>query len=757
MTLEQVYNRINNYLRGTSTQPILVDVANVAQQEDLLRHFCVNGTDKMTASEFCPDDELPQWDKLIYELRTREGKAIIVGLCAFLRLEGKEALTRKLRQIIDVEGCGKTIIVTIGCRDWLKRLCMQNPRLTSSGRISTLDGEADKDLTLCFLAPNLTEPGLCVQGINDLPKITSYPHSDVIIVTKHHSSDYPNSLFAIKDYRSTYQILIADFSELNQFEESFATPAQWKYLYNELSNASSFIDILIKFGGKQALSTAFYQFDKFTENDKWLYLICLKVYGAQDNKYLTRAAAKSNSIHEFIEHICNDILEVSAKNGAFQEMYRERKALLGHIGQYPDIIDRYCKRVLGKEKDAIHYLTDSTLRGRESIIHYLSLHGKTLGRNKVLPILTDVYPALSTYLEDYSYGHPLLDRYFKLYKFDKVTNSISDELEEIVVDQATKRQFNTILMPRTSIVDSLKKDGAVLFFMDALGGEYMSYIQSRFFENGFNFKGRVARCELPSITSVNKSFVEEFKQHDCQIVSRKDLDELKHTGENSYNYESSKLPIHLVKELEIIDSLIDHIKATLDKGKTAFIIADHGSSRLAVIKETENKWEMSQKGLHSGRCCPISDVDTKPDYATEDNDFWCLANYDRFKGGRKAQVEVHGGALLEEVTVPVIEVSKRDKNIACEVKNNGPLTRSHKVAPILNLFVESDVNDISIELDGKFYKSLGTEIPYIHKFELSGIKSNGKYKFNVYSNGAMIAKNLEIEIVSQGARERSFF
>ncbi len=32
-------------------------------------------------------------------------------------------------------------------------------------------------------------------------------------------------------------------------------------------------------------------------------------------------------------------------------------------------------------------------------------------------------------------------------------------------------------------------------------------------------------------------------------------------------------------------------------------------------------------------------------------------HYDRFKGSRKANVEVHGGATLEEITVPIIEIT----------------------------------------------------------------------------------------------------
>ncbi|MBR6012948.1 MAG: hypothetical protein IK062_04090 [Selenomonadaceae bacterium] len=44
-----------------------------------------------------------------------------------------------------------------------------------------------------------------------------------------------------------------------------------------------------------------------------------------------------------------------------------------------------------------------------------------------------------------------------------------------------------------------------------------------------------------------------------------------------------------------------------------------------------------------------------------------MADYDRFAGGRLASVEVHGGATLEEILIPVIEFSL--KNIENEIKS----------------------------------------------------------------------------------------
>ena len=119
------------------------------------------------------------------------------------------------------------------------------------------------------------------------------------------------------------------------------------------------------------------------------------------------------------------------------------------------------------------------------------------------------------------------------------------------------------------------------------------------------------------------------------IITVDKIDKIKHHGEEGYDYsrEDRKLPIHLIRELELIDELLKKIKTNLTNGdyQKAILIADHGASRLAVIHETENLWEMESSGKHSGRCCPKSEVDERPDSATDAEDFWALANYDRFR------------------------------------------------------------------------------------------------------------------------------
>ena len=373
-------------------------------------------------------------------------------------------------------------------------------------------------------------------------------------------------------------------------------------------------------------------------------------------------------------------------------------------------------------------------------------------------MLPSVYSDLATYLKPYNYSNDFLNRYFTQYKYCKVINSISDEMTLMVAEQSVKREYNVWLQPRSVYVDKFEKNPAksVLYFMDAMGAEYLGYLQSKCFDNGLEFSANIARCNLPSITSMNKEFEDDFKHAGCKVYSNKNMDELKHDGTFTYDYEGNKYPIHLVEEIDILNKLVTQLKA-MPKEETAYVIADHGATRLAVINEKENKWEVSEKGIHSGRCCPKADISEKPQYATEENDFWCLANYDRFKGGRKALVEVHGGATLEEVVVPVITVKKKNNSVNCKLVDNKPIMVSFKKKARLKLFVDVDSEDMTISVNGIFYALKKTEIKYQYYAEMPEVKTVGEYLCDVYRDDTLIAKNIKFEVKKEGASERKFF
>ena len=180
---------------------------------------------------------------------------------------------------------------------------------------------------------------------------------------------------------------------------------------------------------------------------------------------------------------------------------------------------------------------------------------------------------------------------------------------------------------------------------------------------------------------------------------------------------------------------------------------------MVVINDKETKVEVSNKGIHSGRCCPEAEISSKPDNATEENGYWCLANYDRFKGGRITGVEVHGGATLEEVCVPIITITKADDTINCEItKDSKIITVSFKKKARIEIYISKELSDLSVSVDGgDMHKANKAETPYHHTFDIPELKKTGEHEATVYSGDNIIATGLKFEVKKEGASELKFF
>jgi hypothetical protein len=368
--------------------------------------------------------------------------------------------------------------------------------------------------------------------------------------------------------------------------------------------------------------------------------------------------------------------------------------------------------------------------------------------------LKDIYPALDEYLHTYSFTGvkgDLLTDYFAEYKRLKLTNRLTPEFHERVRGLAVdgSRPYNS-LKTRGEVLDSIGKANAALYWVDALGAEYLGYIQSRAKTLGLKITVHTVRANLPTITSFNSDFYETWSGEKAQT---KRLDEVKHDGEQDFNYQTIKTPVHLAEELRIVDTVLEWVKTKLT-GKNAdkvIIVSDHGASRLAVINEQECKWEMASKGKHSGRCCPCSEADVKSEYATEENGFWVLANYDRFKGGRKASVEVHGGATLEEVVIPLFEVSLFNNKI--EISNTTPITAaSFKKNAEIVLFSTTALKNVSVRVLGRQYTSVAVGNNK-HKIALPDIKRAQKYTADVFEGDNLIGQ-VEFDVQRESGKTK---
>ena len=759
MNLNEAKTRIQNYLKSTKTWPLIVDVQNKQDLADVINYFKIGDNHFPSIEKFCNQDCVLKLDELYAAVSGNGGNTFYSCITGFLKLFGEKETKSALKTMVTTSIAGHVVIFTYQCKNYLK---FSDPRISESGRLLIVDGSPDNVAEICFISPALSDafPG-AYHGVQKIGYVReNCAHESAYIATTIDKSVFAESVYHITQLDNGYDILRNKDSRTSIVPQSFGSPAQWNYVLQLMGNKGNWSDVIENhFGSETNLSNAIFTYSMFDQQKRWLYYIVLSICGVKDNEYLQLAVNKASDSSEFVKSVFRAILTVDRTTPEFKELYKQRKELLrGFKNALPEVID-YCKVLSVKGEDAIYYLTDLSQPEKERVIAWLDMYGEHYSSKQLAAILRNVYPDLACYLTNFRYNNELLDNYFETYKYQKVINRLLPSFEKIVDEQSIKSDF-VKLRSRASIVDNIDVKGSKAFFFDALGVEYLGFIHEKCNEYGLSANISYARCELPSITEFNKEFIETLTSKGCSISDIKELDEIKHHGEDSFDYEKEKTPIYLIRELEIIDELLNKIRASVlscqyDK---AIIISDHGASRLAVLHDTENIWSMATSGEHSGRCCRISEIDNKPNFAIEEAGFWVLANYDRFKGGRKANVEVHGGAALEEVAVPIIEITQKRSNIeAFIVEDSRVVILGAKEHAIIRIYANIKSNNISIRMDNRYFDAITSGDPYIYTVDLPYYTRKGKYTFDIINGNDVIAFGQQFEIKKKGISEVNLF
>ena len=759
MILSSEKKRINNYLRAKKSWPIIVDLQTREALKEIQEYFSVGDNHILAADSFCSQDGTFKLEEFYNTLSSNAGNTFVIGLTAFLKINGDTFTRKVLKELLSKNINGHVVILTYQCKNYLR---FTDSRYSERGQIIVASGEPDTIANICLISPELADAfSGCYNGFNKLATAIESGLTDTIyIATSVDCQGFGESIYNITHLTNGYDVLCSRDARTKNVPCSFGSTEQWNYALKEMKNGDWMTLIARHFGSLVNLAHIISMYPQFDDNKKWLYYIVLSIFGVRDNPYLQLAVQNAENYAELIKSLYRSILLVDSKSIEFQKMYGLRKKILKDMPLHNAEVVSFCKVVSVKEKESVYYLTDLTQLEKQRIIEWLDVYGYEFSNSELIIILRTVYPDLAYYLSPFRYKNIFLNEYFADYKYQKAINRLLPSFEATVDEQSTQKDFVSILMPRTSLVDKLDVTDAHAYFVDALGIEYLAYIQEKCRDYGLAPSISTARCELPSLTVFNKEFVETIESKGCKISDIKDLDEIKHHGENNFDYEKVKTPIYLITELEIIDSLLKKIKANIDNGlyKKAIILSDHGASRLAVLHNTENVWDMGTKGVHSGRCCPQNEITEKPDFAIEEEGFWILANYDRFRGGRKANCEVHGGASLEEVAVPIIEITQKQNNIEAFIVDSSKVIKlGAKEHAVIKIYVGIKSQNITIKLDGEYYDAEPTTEAYIYKVDLPKHTKKGKYSCDILNGSDIIALQQPFSIEKKGLSENSLF
>lgn len=720
--------KIEKYFSGTSQYPLLV-VLSSDEYKEVLTAF--SNTPKIKVSDYCVGaDKEPDTLQLEYDVRRKTGKHLLIGLGDYLASKSNIAK--------------KTLLP-------YKDLVLQ-----SDGRVAILlsphmypvaKGIADGDprvrtrILLPKAAPavDVVNSSALVYGIKAYLEACEKGESVGSVKTARNiqNANVINPENAFDELKHKFP------NEFNRLSQNAGTPENWgELLMNLNKNKKSMVQYLAA-QGFASLEYIFLDYARRNNYKAWLYFINLKL-NTNSQSYLGFVAAKSDNLKSLFQSAKTAILDVAKNDKLFKPFYEQRKTMLKACADV-DMAD-FVPKIHVRGADRVAYLTDNTKVEKQAVVVSLCE-----GANS--DSLAVSYPDLYLYLQDYQFEDDRFTQYFTAYKKCKLENRVSDDFASIVADYAATRPYNS-LPARSSLISSLDDGSTVLIFLDAFGVEYLGYVKEKCAELKLRFNSKIARADLPTITSLNRGFYDEW--HGKKETPIKDLDELKHHPERGYDYNNSPYPIHLVEELDVIKTALERAKTRLLTGecRKAVIVSDHGASRLAVISPDVQVPKNNCEAKSGGRYCMGDELPVANNIVAEvGGEYAVIADYSRFEGSRAASVETHGGATLEEVLVPIIVITLVDNNIQVMLEKN-VIEISYKTDPTLVLIITPDCDNVTASINQTTYKAEKLEKSK-YKVVMPELKK-GKYTIDIFENQNKIYSK-EFIVKSKGFAERDIF
>ena len=769
----ECFKHISAYFAGSPTgHMLLVNTENYDAYHSILDRLQADtGKRCIYVSGCIASNGLPDVDAAISAC-AGEDSFVLVGISQALMLRSESALKGALDELLERSISGHGVVLLDHCENILSSFMHRDIR--TQNRIVLVDGERSTLPSITLVKPSETYiDAKPLSGFSKLLKylenLTDYEntrHPRLAVVSAFPGRLFGNAKYFIADTDGVYAAIARRYSDIaHATERSYGTDEQWNWLALKINGYSSFSALICDcFGATVNLSTHIESVcESRDENQKWLLWLSLIVFGEKNNRYLTCVLKHTKAYTDFARHLYLDIIDIAIDEPEFESMLLERKRLIGQLPEDLILIRQYCDELGRLQKNAVFYLSDENETERYEFVRCLSIYDYT--DDELMRALRLMSKPLWLYMREFQFDavntkvpeadtlfRGELTRYFDLYKRQKLVNRIYPDFLKTVDGYAHTRPYNK-LPPRSSVIAHMDRKDTQLFFFDALGVEYLAFILAKCEEYGLVSEVAIAHADLPTITEKNKDFLQYYPDGDwCKIDA---LDDLKH-GDQVINYEKCRLPIHIFDELEVIDDELRKIQSRLVQGtlKKAVIVADHGASRLAVLygHEVAASLSLDESGEHSGRCCK-TDTDPQIPCAAYENGYAVMADYERFKGGRKANVEVHGGASLEEVLVPIIALTKKpDKLNICFI--DATITLTPKVTPELTLYSNVPLKKPRLCVSGEFIDGEFVADNKHAKFALPMIRRKGTYAADVYDGD----KNLSVKLnfkVQKKTQERN--
>lgn len=716
---------VKSYLANAKGVPFFYAVGD-ENYNQILSELKQNSVIVDRISDFCPkDDKFPDIDDVIDYFRTldtdyRQNKHVLIGLGEYLALRGSAFAEKILRRLDKTTlGTARVVLLLRCVTQQVNALQMDDNRIVEQNRLYIEENAVSSVTVTCTSYFSQKDVAIGVKKLlHDLEDGLSRNIHAISAL------DFSQSLVPVSYIKTPFEAIQHVIPGV-ELTDSMGTTAQWEQFYQELLRCNGSLDKLFsRYDCADDFEEDIYEKCAGLEFKNWVFYISLKQnYDRIQNDYLAYVVANTDCYEDLRINLLTGIVHIPRSDGRFHNLYTERKKL---VKGFPESeIAAFIRENQIDPMESIYRYTDNTKTEREAIISWVAQHG-------YIAEIEIIYPALAQYLGEYVFDcgglSDELTKYFKQYRLMKVTNQITPEFLAQVEQNAQKLPYTHLETRDSAILRIPDKKDAFLYWIDALGVEYLSYIAILAKKKGLSIHVDIAYVELPTITSINKGFFEKWAGSKKEKEPR--LDEIKHKEEGGYFYRPGQAPVHLASELEVIRKSIDRAATELAMHtcKTFVIASDHGASRLAVIHHQEEKYDTDTKGEHSGRCCKeFADADLPQ--AICENGYLVLADYGRFKNSRAANVEVHGGASLEEVIVPIITLSlKKQCDLIIELLNADEVYCDRRLGTTIQLYISDADNtqSISVVIDEKRYAAKGSDKTHyeVNLYDMRRAKKN---------------------------------
>ena len=761
-TMDQCFDRIEAYCQKEITgHPLLVNTENAHDFQCLVKRMQLDGNKTCVfVHDYCGKG-LPQIDALFRDVK-KKGCFVVIGLSSYVMLLGKKRAEELMARLQELSVAGHVIVLLSHMKEIRLSRMQQDQHL--SYRVLLLEGDPIPLPSIYLASPEENSFGqLVLPNIQALlEKLEQYDpaggETSFAVRTSLHKEVFSESMYSIRSSKGIYKELLRAFPVLKgDLEESWGTKEDWERFAQEWKECLSWGALAEKHFGIDAHFSAILEreYEQADTYETWLYWLLLKVQGASEDAYLSYALGKSRHWRDLWEHIFLSLSSLSFQMREFEKYCEGRKRLLEGQAIPATWVSEYQDAIAQKGRDAIWYLFAGTAWEEKMLFQCLADYDYT--KEEVMGVLKTHFPDLFAYMKSFTFTMhqkvperlvPLLTKYFDDYKWQKLMNHLTPDFKAQVNALAEHRVYNQFPI-RSLALSQMKKENTMMYFVDALGVEYLSYISEKCKTYGLLLSIQVVHGELPSITSQNTEFMNPG------VINIKDLDALKHESQ-TYNYEKQKIPLHLVAELKAIDGVLQTICDGLltKEMKSAIIISDHGATRLAVLNDEEYGAEFivgESKGQHSGRCCQVEEDPGIP-FAAYENGYAVLANYMRFKGSRKADVEVHGGATLEETLVPLLQISLKPKDPMVEFQPALVQLRKKEVGELL-LVTNFDMADPYIIVNGKIYRGKLDTHRRRAIIPLPDMKRTHDYMADIYDGDTLLKEQVAFHVKKEVAKD----